>query len=273
MTIIEADGVATQPLQVDFIQIWPGQRYSFILEANQSVNNYWIRAEQQEGIDGGSSGFAGGINSAILRYSGAPNGDPTTNQTQSVIPLNEANLHPLLNPAAPGEPHAGGADVQLNLEFNLDNFRFSINNVSYNPPTVPVLLQILSGAKTAADLLPTGSIYVLPPNQVIEISMPDNAESGTVSGRRFCRQIPGLNVPVLASHASTRSEFHFLPSFWYHLYLLLLQHAFSVVRTAGSSDYNYVNPVRRDVVSVGQPGDNVTIRFVTDNTGPWFLHW
>src|SRR6266481_6171875 len=84
MTIIEADGVATLPLPVDFIQIWPGQRYSFILEANQSVDNYWIRAEQQQGIDGGSSGFAGGINSAILRYSGAPNGDPTTNQTQSV---------------------------------------------------------------------------------------------------------------------------------------------------------------------------------------------
>src|SRR6266436_4510075 len=132
MTIIEADGVATQPLQVDFIQIFPGQRYSLILEANQSVNNYWIRAEQQPGFDGGPTGFAGGINSAILRYSGAPNADPTTSQTQSVIPLNEANLHPLLNPAAPGKPHAGGADVQLNLEFGLGNFRFSINNVSYN---------------------------------------------------------------------------------------------------------------------------------------------
>lgn len=51
-----------------------------------------------------------------------------------------------------------------------------------------------------------------------------------------------------------------------------LQHAFSVVRTAGSSTYNYANPVQRDVVSIGYPGDNVTIRFETDNTGPWFLH-
>src|SRR6266481_49337 len=123
MTIIEADGVATLPLQVDFIQIWPGQRYSFILEANQSVNNYWVRAEPQQGIDGGSSGFVGGINLAILRYSGAPNGDPTTNQTQSVIPLNEGSLHPSLNPAAPGKPYIGGADVQLNLEFALNGFR------------------------------------------------------------------------------------------------------------------------------------------------------
>ena len=195
MTIIETDGVATLPLQVDFIEIFAGQRYSFILEANQSVNNYWIRAEQQPGIDGGPTGFAGGINSAILRYSGAPNADPTTSQTQSVIPLNEANLHPLLNPAAPGAPHAGGADVQLNLEFGLGNFRFSINGVSFNPPTVPVLLQILSGAKTAADLLPTGSIYVLPPNKVIEITMVDTAQVGpAVSDKPSCYRISGLKI-------------------------------------------------------------------------------
>jgi iron transport multicopper oxidase len=52
-------------------------------------------------------------------------------------------------------------------------------------------------------------------------------------------------------------------------------HSFSVVRSAGSSTYNYKNPVRRDVVSSGGlvPGvDNTTIRFTTDNTGPWFLH-
>lgn len=52
-----------------------------------------------------------------------------------------------------------------------------------------------------------------------------------------------------------------------------LKHTFSVVRSAGSSDYNYVNPVRRDVVALGNSGDNVTIRWVTDNPGPWFLHW
>jgi iron transport multicopper oxidase len=219
MTIIEADGVATQPQPVDFIQIFAGQRYSFILEANQSVSNYWIRAEQQTGIDGGPTGFAGGINSAILRYSGAPNADPTTSQTQSVIPLNEGSLHPSLNPAAPGKPYIGGADVQINLEFALNGFRLSINGVSYNPPTVPVLLQILSGAKTAADLLPTGSIYVLPPNKVIEVSMVDNAQIGPwVSDRRFCHQITGLNVPVLASFPSARSVFYFFRYFWHSVY-------------------------------------------------------
>jgi len=49
-------------------------------------------------------------------------------------------------------------------------------------------------------------------------------------------------------------------------------HAFHVVRSAGNTTYNYDNPVIRDVVSNGDPGDNVTIRFMTDNPGPWFLH-
>jgi len=199
MTIIEADGEPTLPLQVDFIQIFAGQRYSFILQANQTVNNYWIRAEQQTGIDGGPTGFAGGINSAILRYAGSPNADPTTNLTNSVIPLSEGNLHPLLNPAAPGEPYVGGADVLLNLQFALNGVTLSINSVSYKPPSVPVLLQILNGAKTAADLLPTGSIYVLPPNKVIEISMVDNAQVGPwVSDKFFCLGISMLKVPCFS---------------------------------------------------------------------------
>ena len=45
------------------------------------------------------------------------------------------------------------------------------------------------------------------------------------------------------------------------------------MRHAGTTQYNYLDPVRRDTVNVGFTTDNVTIRFVTDNTGPWFLHW
>jgi hypothetical protein len=45
-----------------------------------------------------------------------------------------------------------------------------------------------------------------------------------------------------------------------------------VVRSAGNASYNFVDPVVRDVVSIGNMGDNVTIRFFTDNPGPWFFH-
>ncbi|KAF8076151.1 laccase 2 [Lyophyllum atratum] len=167
---IMSTGSTVQPLDVDSIQIYAGQRYSFVLKADQ----------------------------------------PTA---------------------------AGGADVALNLAiaFDFATFKFSVNGATFVPPNVPVLLQIMSGAQNAQTLLPAGSVYGLPPNKVIELTIPGGA--------------------VGSPHP-------------FHLH----GHTFSVVRSAGSSSYNYANPVQRDVVSTGFAGDNVTIRFKTDNPGPWILH-
>ncbi|KAH7923707.1 laccase [Leucogyrophana mollusca] len=233
MTIIEADGELTEPLLVDSLQILAGQRYSFVFTANKQVGNYWIRALPNTA----NSTFEDGLNMAILRYQGAPEADPTTNQTKSVMPLVESNLHALINPGAPGIPQPGAADINLHLAVQNIGGTYWINNVTYKPPTVPVLLQILSGAQTAADLMPNGSVIVLEPNKVVELSM----------------EVVGFGGP------------HPI-----HLH----GHSFDVVQSAGSNNntYNFVNPVRRDVVSTGIQGQGMTIRFVTDNSGPWFLH-
>jgi len=172
-----------------------------------------------------------------LRYAGAPKVDPTTAQTGGANPLVQTNLSPLDNPGVPGAPVPGGADVDLNINivFNISTLRFDLNGFSFIPPTVPVLLQILSGAKTAQDLLPEGSVYILPKNKSVEVSLP-----GGSAGSPHPIHLHGQN--------------------------------FNVVRSAGNSSYNYVNPVIRDVVSIGAAGDNVTFRFTTDNPGPWILH-
>ena len=47
---------------------------------------------------------------------------------------------------------------------------------------------------------------------------------------------------------------------------------FAIVRSAGQDEPNYENPMWRDTVSAGGMDDNVTIRFETNNPGPWFLH-
>jgi iron transport multicopper oxidase len=232
-TVIEADGVTTLPVVVDSIQIFAGQRYSVILVANQTVNNYWIRAAPNNGVN---TGFTGGTNSAILRYVGAANSDPVTMSTAKNLLL-ETSLVPLNSPGAPGAANINGADVSLNLAItiNTTTLKFSINNASFTPPTVPVLLQILSGATAASNLLPNGSVYALPLNKTIQISIPGGS--------------PGSPHP-------------------FHLH----GHNFDVIRSAGNATYNYATPPRRDVVSTGATGDNVTIRFTTDNPGPWFLH-
>ncbi|KAG6859902.1 hypothetical protein C0995_002231 [Termitomyces sp. Mi166 len=172
MTIIEVDGINIQPLKVDSIQIFAGQRYSFVLNASQPIDNYWIRAKPN--IPANAT-FDGGVNSAILRYLDAPNTDPqNTTQPPTLNPLHETNLHPLINPSAPGIPTPGAADLTLNLNIKVDSSKgqFTINGVPFIPPTVPVLLQIMSGAKTPQQLLPPGSVYSLPRNKVVEVSVP-----------------------------------------------------------------------------------------------------
>ncbi|KAJ7923516.1 laccase 2 precursor [Mycena leptocephala] len=202
MKVIEVDGVAHKPLVVDSLQIF-------------EVDNYWVRANPN--------------NAAIT--------DPATIST-STTPLLETDLRPLVHSPVPGLPIPGGADVvlNLNLAFNFTTAKFSINGASFLPPTVPVLLQVLSGAQSAQDLLPAGNVYTLPPNKVIEISIPGLALGGP------------------------------------HPFHLTGYHNFHVIRSAGSTTYNFKNPVIRDVVSTGLATDNTTFRFVTDNAGPWFLH-
>ncbi|KAM5543041.1 hypothetical protein V8D89_003425 [Ganoderma adspersum] len=234
MTVIEADGIETQPVTVNTIPIFASQRYSFVLTANQSVDNYWIRATPNFVV----INPVVGINAAILRYNGAGTAEPTTSQQATPVILSETDLHPYVPMKTPGRPEKGGVDLALNMVFGFNTTNFFLNNHTFVPPTVPVLLQILSGTQSAQELLPAGSVYTLPKNASIEITFPANVSVG------------GSPHP-------------------FHLH----GHAFAVIRSAGSTTYNYDNPVWRDTVSTGAVnGDNVTIRFQTDNPGPWFLH-
>jgi iron transport multicopper oxidase len=209
------------------------------LNADQDIGSYWIRAVPNVG----DTSFTDSINLAILSYEGSdPSNmtDPTENVPISVLPLNETDLHPLVSTAVPGNATAGGADININITVGLNNggTAFLVNGVSFDSPTVPVLLQILTGTP-ASELLPEGSIYPLGINQSVEIFFPNGAGGLNTGGPH----------PV-------------------HLH----GHNFHVVRSAGATEYNYVDPVIRDVVSLGGTDDNVTIRFQTDNPGPWFMH-
>ncbi|KAJ2924924.1 hypothetical protein H1R20_g12185, partial [Candolleomyces eurysporus] len=233
-TVITADGESTVPTDpVDGIQIFAGQRYSFILHANQNMSdNYWIRANPNIGP---SDQFQGGVNSAILRYVGGPEVDPTTPLPPSLEFLRESDLHPFANPAAPGLPQIDGSDFNQTFEVNFQGGRFLMNNASWQAPSAPILLQILTGSN-ASELMPQASIVHLRRNQVVQ-----------------------LNITSISSVA-TPHPFH------------LHGHAFSVIKSADSDTFNFENPVRRDVVSIGGVGQFAVIRFVTDNPGPWIFH-
>ncbi|QRW22339.1 Multicopper oxidase [Rhizoctonia solani] len=234
MTIIEADGIAHEPLVVDSFDIYAGQRYSFILEANQTVANYWVSAPMTVAAAGTNANLDATNVYAVLRYEGAPEAEPTTEQTTAMgnAPLVEENLHALINPGAPGG--SDPADVVVNLAIGRSTIdgsvAFTFNGVQYKPPTLPTLLQILSNNATVdADFGTDEHTLTLPFNKTIEL---------VITG--------GANHPI-------------------HLH----GHVFDVVQSLGGS-INYVNPPRRDVVRVSNTG--VILRFRTDNPGPWFVH-
>jgi iron transport multicopper oxidase len=100
----------------------------------------------------------------------------------------------------PGHHVPGGADININLDAEIvrtvlqfsyayahaenqtpDHTQFTINGVVFEPPSVPVLLQILSGKHSASQLLPAGSIYGLAPNKSVELTIPAGAVGGPVS--------------------------------------------------------------------------------------------
>lgn len=76
--------------------------------------------------------------------------------------------------------------VSFEYQISFPNgFQFSINGFPFESPTIPVLLQILSGAKKAHELLPLGSIYGLRRNKSVELTIPGGATGGPVSTQRL----------------------------------------------------------------------------------------
>ncbi|KAJ7227816.1 Cu-oxidase-domain-containing protein [Mycena haematopus] len=232
MTIIETDGVATVPNEVNILTIYPGQRYSFVT-ANQAVANYWINAIIDSGNPAHNLNLNVTLSRGILHYEGAPNAEPRTPMGMGptgadAVVLNEWELVPLEPIPAP--------KPDFNLTFNtfmpVGLTTWEINNISYIPPTVPTLIKVLEGKTQESDFNVTENTFIFPANKTIQVEIIDEADEG----HPF--HLHGMN-------------------FW-------------VVKSNGSDIINTVNPIRRDVSITGN--GNIILRFRTDKPGPWFFH-
>ncbi|PFH45917.1 multicopper oxidase, partial [Amanita thiersii Skay4041] len=108
-----------------------------------------------------------------------------------------------------------------------------VNNVSYVAPKDPTLLKVLAGPVDASTFDVTENTFVLPANKTVQIQFPPTDDD---------------DAHPLHLHGN---------NFW-------------VIKSMSSDTTNEVNPIRRDTVGVG--GSGTTIRFRTDNPGPWFFH-
>jgi iron transport multicopper oxidase len=232
LTIIEADGVATVPHTVDIIEMLAGMRYSVILTTNQPIDNYWINAPFVGGSPLNNLNQNATLSRAILRYRGAPIADPTAPMTLGPadgVALVEADLRPLV----PTPVSVPDVNITLNLVVTAGKAIWNVNNVSYLPPKVPTLEQVLQGASTEASFNVSENTFVLPFNKTIQITFPPTDDD---------------DAHPLHLHGNN----------------------FQLVQSMSSPNFNLVNPIRRDIAGVG--GTGTSIHFKTDKPGPWFFH-
>lgn len=74
LTAINSDGYDIEAMEVGSIVTYSGERFDFVLNANQEVGNYWLRLK---GLMDCSERFTSAFQVAILRYEGAPDEEPT----------------------------------------------------------------------------------------------------------------------------------------------------------------------------------------------------
>ncbi|KAI9555735.1 hypothetical protein GHT06_018250 [Daphnia sinensis] len=96
LLVIASDGGSIQPIEVDSLIIDAGERYDFIVNADQKLSSYWIRLHGL--MDCGPKKV---FQSAILRYNGAPEIEPEEVLTYE----NTERFGKVLNPVnfAPGD--------------------------------------------------------------------------------------------------------------------------------------------------------------------------
>ncbi|KAJ6466102.1 putative laccase 1d precursor [Mycena vitilis] len=207
--VMELDGVEHDPVTFQNADVYAAQRLSVILHANQNISNYWIRAPPVGGTPKNNPNFDPNLSLAILRYVGAPAVEPTTVDVPGAK-LDDSLMHPIAS-ENPGNLGSGLPDLAVTLNIDQPNAPFfDINGISYLSPSLPVLLQLLSGASKPSDFIPSEQLILLPPNSIVDISIPGNG-----------------------SHP-------------FHLH----GHNFDVILESNAVNKNFVNPPRRDVVPI-----------------------
>ncbi|KAJ3402771.1 laccase [Chytriomyces hyalinus] len=95
MTVIEADGVNTNPTVVSSFEISSSQRYSVLVNAAADIGNYWFRATISDMYTVTGTTIENGVDFNVLgiwRYAGAPESDPEAEFISDKIPLDVYHL-------------------------------------------------------------------------------------------------------------------------------------------------------------------------------------
>lgn len=247
ITIVEVDGVYTQPAEASMIYLSAAQRCSFLITAKQGVTqNFPIVASMDTDLfDKLPADLNWNVTGWLVYDSNSPFPEPQL--IDAFEPLDDMTLIPFDNQTLFAE-----ADQVVSLDVIMDNlgdganYAF-FNNITYKSPKVPTLYTALTAGELATEPAVYGEYthpFVLKRGEIVDIVV-NNLD-------------PGKHPFHLHGHhfqAIWRSEDDAGP--------------FS---ESGVTPEQYSRvPMRRDTIVV-HPNGNVVLRFRADNPGVWLFH-
>ncbi|KAK7920872.1 hypothetical protein PG985_008894, partial [Apiospora marii] len=249
MTIVEVDGVYTQPAEAEMIYITAAQRYSFLLTAkNETGANYAFSGSMDTTLfDAIPDDLNWNVTGWLVYDDAKPLPEPAVIEGDDFNAFDDMELVPFDNQTLLGEP-----DQTIQFDVIMDNlgdganYAF-FNNITYTAPKVPTLYTALTSGELANDATVYGEFtnsHVLQKDQIIQIVV-NNLDSG-----RHPFHLHGHQFQAI--HRSAADEGTFDDT------------------NATMTDFPKI-PMRRDTLSL-EPNGNLVLRFKADNPGVWIFH-
>ncbi|CAK8684994.1 unnamed protein product [Clavelina lepadiformis] len=293
MLVISTDGNDVEPFNVTSLVIHGGERFDFVLTANQNPLSYWFRVQ-------GLADCKLSSQKAILRYvSSLDELKPTSfplpfNDTVELNSLNKAkseNVHYVTALRSvvkldekmrdsPDEVHFIGLDFK-----KVDNPRFhhpnyypikgisrgnhlyspQLNNITFLSPPSPVLTQfadanssLMCDSSTGENVPDTefrecSHVINMKKDRLVELVIFDE---GVIFDAGHPMHLHGYNFAVIAMERPGQN---------------ISLHQVKQLYESGSIRFNLDQPVIKDSVIIPD-GGYIVARFITDNPGVWVFH-
>ncbi|EXX65257.1 Fet3p [Rhizophagus irregularis DAOM 197198w] len=250
LRIIEVEGENVKPITMNKINIAVGQRYSVIVNADKEVNNFWIRAtivKQCIHVTPETINVNSSLNykvTGILRYNGAPETYPTTQEWDEKI-LNcrdvDHNLLKLNPPRSPPVTPTDNFTLKITFDHINDVVHALVNGSPFNPEIYdPTANKLMYGGDETPSML-------------------DKDQNAFV----YDTQNGSVEISLINDNIATH-PFHL---HGHNFYIM----AHGPGKVPDPSIFNLVDPAVRDTITVAGKSWAV-IRYNIDNPGVWAFH-
>ncbi|XP_032682635.1 laccase-1-like isoform X2 [Odontomachus brunneus] len=302
LLVVSTDGRDIEPVQGESLVSYAGERFDFIIETNQPVDNYWMRFR---GLMDCDKRFLSAYQVGILRYEGAPNADPEVEVSYDRVrndsyglqinALNEGTESnnsismPLLNAMDPDdESNTREPDYQFYISYDFygkDNPSFHRKNL-YGFHQVRDRTQRLFTPQLNHISMKLPSFPLLPERHLVK---PDQfCNSSTVEGceKDFCACTHVLQVKknsvvelVLVDEGFTFDANHPFHLHGYQFRVVAMEKVGQNITVAEVKELERQGLINRkleraplkDTVTVPDGGYTI-VRFLANNPGYWLFH-